>query len=294
MQLKSISDVSRAGFDEKQADLRNFEVRSRPTDERLGTVDDVLIDRGGDARYFCVRHADQDRHTLLPFAEADAERTNRTVWTRLLPETFRDLPAYSHQAGLVDDDYERRLTVGYDRSYTNDSWYDRPDYQSTGWGSGNGRPSSGRVERLDRLADYKIAEGEVDPHGWPMTGREGRTLGKVDHLVADTGSMRIRYLGVKLEGDVDPERREVLIPIGHVDLDTAQQRVTSRAFEAACMRGFPAWNGQSVTREDEQQIVIACDEVYTGDLRYEHPRYRINRAGATTAAAPHEGRTSNG
>ena len=156
-----------------------------------------------------------------------------------------------------------------------------------------GREASGKVDRLDRLSDYQVADGEPDPRGWEVIGRDERTLGEVDHLVADTGSMRVRFLSVKLDRGVDSERRDVLIPIEHVELDTDAKRVLARGFEAGCMSSLPAWSGNALTREEEQQIVIACEQVYIGTLRDDHLRHPEDRV-LDAPRVPGDGRRSDG
>lgn len=275
MALRSISDSDDAQSTASRSDLRNFEVRTRSTKDRLGTVDDVLVDQSGQIRYLCVRHAGDDRHTLLPIGEVQADRTNRMVWAPVLHrESFGELPTWSHDPASIDTDYERRLAAAYDGTYTKETYYERPEYRTRGWGRGIVRESSGELDRLDRLKDYRIAEGEPDPRGWSVRGRDGRALGEVDHLIGDTASMRVRYLVVKVDHEIAPERREVLIPVGHVDLDINGKRVLARGFDANCIADLPGWSGRRLTREEEERIIAACGQPYEEELRYSHPRYR--------------------
>ena len=269
MALHSVSDARNVRYEEGTHDLRNFTARTRDNDN-IGTVDDVLIDDRGRARYVCVRHNSSGRHTLVPAGTVLADRANQSV---VIPSVeYSDVPDYSHQTGAVDEEYERRLSGAYDRAFDADRYDDRPDYRTRGWGAGTDRSSTNQLERLDRLPDYKVADGDPDPRGWEVLGRDGTTLGEVDFLIGDTGSMRVRYLAVKLEPGIG-RGGHVLIPTGHVDLDTDEDRVTSRGLDAACIANLPAYDGGPVTRDLEQKTAAACNQSYEGANRYEHPRY---------------------
>ena len=56
-----------------------------------------------------------------------------------------------------------------------------------------------RLARLDDLDDVRIAEGDPDPRGWDVLAADGRAVGRVDTLIADTAAMKVRYLDVELD-----------------------------------------------------------------------------------------------
>ena len=274
MALHSISDSGRSvRFDQGTHDLRNYEVRTKDSN-KVGTVDDVLVDDRGRTRYLCMKHDSGDRHTLIPAGSARTDRENRRVNLSTIDrDSFSNAPKYSHDPSTINDDYERRLASAYDERHTDERFYDRSDYNS-GWGRGTDEKNSGRLERLDKLDDYKVADGEPDPRGWKMIGRGGKTLGKVDHLVGDTTSMRVRYLVVELDDSIDEKNRNVLIPVGHVDLDTSKRNVVTRGLDATCVGNIPAYTGGPVSRDYENTVMTTCESAYEGANRYEHPRYK--------------------
>lgn len=84
------------------------------------------------------------------------------------------------------------------------------------------------AESLDRLGDYKVADGFPDPRGWEVRTTEGRRIGKVDDLLVDRQAMRVKYLDVELDRDVAQRRgddRHVRIPVGAARLDDARDDV---------------------------------------------------------------------
>lgn len=275
MTLRTLTDRSelRAGAD--TFDARNQKVRSRIDNETIGTVEDVLIDDQGVARYLSVDMEGEDRRVLLPVGEAEADREANVVWvTGLSRSSFRDFPQYDRSPASINEDYEKRLHTAYETAYAGDRYHDRPDYRSRGWGRGTGSAESGRLERLDKVSDVDVASGEPDPRGWKVVGRNGLEIGKVDHLIGDTGAMKVRYLVTKVDKGVLDDGRDVLIPVGHVDLDTDAKRVVVDALDATMLQALPAYSGGPISREDEQKISSAYSNAYTGANRYRHPRYR--------------------
>lgn len=79
----------------------------------------------------------------------------------------------------------------------------------------------GRVAPLDELSDFEVADGEPDIKGWKVHSSDGRDVGKVKGLIADTNAMKVRYLEVDLDKKelrLD-DSRHVLIPIGAARLN---------------------------------------------------------------------------
>jgi sporulation protein YlmC with PRC-barrel domain len=270
MALHSISGSNNVRFQDGTYDLRSFAARSR-SGVRVGAVDDVIVDDEGNARYICVQRSANDRHMLVPVGIVDAEPESKEV---SIPDgEYSDIPEYSHQAGTIDTDYERRIVSAWETDHTGEQFYDRSDYRSRDW-SGSQHKAQPRLERLDRLRDYRVAHGDPDPRGWLIVGRNGKTLGKVDHLIGDTESMRIVYLDVELDRDLVHGKRHILVPTGHVEIDSERKRVIARGIDTRCALNLPEWTGGAISRDYEREIVGVCDTAYEGANRYEHPRYR--------------------
>jgi uncharacterized protein (TIGR02271 family) len=121
------------------------------------------------------------------------------------------------------------------------------------------RPSNDpRCAALKDLGDYEVAEGYPDPRGWTVRSADGRDVGKVRDLIVDTGSMRTRYLAVRLDDDFTGDRgrdddRDVLVPIGAARLDDDADDVVLNDMTADRLTTLPAYDTRSLTRENETE-----------------------------------------
>jgi len=119
------------------------------------------------------------------------------------------------------------------------------------------RPSDHpQVAALKDLGDYEVAEGYPDPRGWTVRSADGTDVGKVHDLIVDTGSMRARYLAVRLDDDFGGSRndRDVLIPIGTARIDDDGNNVVVNNLSADRFATLPAYQAGSLTREQEHDL----------------------------------------
>jgi len=142
------------------------------------------------------------------------------------------------------------------------------------------------IAPLKDLKDYKVAKDDPDVRGWQVLGRDERTVGKVNDLLADTAAMRVRYLDVELDRDllataprvpgtaavvgahaapgmagagpvVEREvgdtagERHVLIPIGSARLDEEHDRIYLEGMESHDAVLLPPYDHRAFTREYE-------------------------------------------
>ena len=78
-----------------------------------------------------------------------------------------------------------------------------------------------RKTRLQKLSgsDFEIVDGQPDIRGWDVKDNSGSRLGKVDELIFDYQSRKVRYIVVKTnKSNNDTAERDVLIPIGIAEL----------------------------------------------------------------------------
>lgn len=147
--------------------------------------------------------------------------------------------------------------------------------------------ATGQLAHLSDLDDMRIVEGEPDIRGWSVRGVDGETVGKVEDLLVDTASMKVRYIEVRLEKAIakdigrtadltstpisemaadarglpnddrrsdDEAGRFMLIPIGVVRLDNDADDVLLDA-QASQMVGIPAYDRKALTREHETDVL---------------------------------------
>lgn len=119
------------------------------------------------------------------------------------------------------------------------------------------RPSDEpRCAALHDLGDYEIAEGYPDPRGWSVRSADGRDVGKVHDLIVDTGTMRTRYLAVRLDDEVagDRDRHDVLVPIGAARLDDDRDDVIVNDLTADRFATLPSYEAGALTRDHEREL----------------------------------------
>ncbi len=113
-------------------------------------------------------------------------------------------------------------------------------------------------DRLHELngSNYEIAKGQEDITGWDVKDSQGDIVGKVDDLVFDKESLKVRYMILKLKKDKDlgiDETRKVLIPIGMAQLDREDDEVFLQNFNIARLNSLPEYSKDMLNREMETQ-----------------------------------------
>lgn len=121
-----------------------------------------------------------------------------------------------------------------------------------------------RLARLEDLDGYQVADGEPDPRGWDVRAANGRTIGRVDSLIADTGAMKVRYLDVALDKDALnlSEDRHVLIPIGGATLAEKEDVVGLPSLQSSRVAQLPPYRHTEISREDEYRLMAQFDGRY--------------------------------
>lgn len=151
------------------------------------------------------------------------------------------------------------------------------------------RDRAGRLARLEDLDNYKIADGQPDIRGWKVKTTDGTEVGKVTNLIADTGTMDVRYVETRVKPEVlgTSDDECVLIPIGAARLNDDDDTVIVDRLPAAGLRGAPRFGQGPVAAEHEQALAqyhgaAAADTPearahFFGNRRpaREHPRYLV-------------------
>ncbi|MGH7504196.1 MAG: PRC-barrel domain-containing protein [Longimicrobiales bacterium] len=311
MALRPLSRLTKFSFAPGTFDVRAFEVRTLADDEDVGTVDDVLVDENGNARYMDIDVGVFRKHVLLPVGQARVDADDDIVWvTGMTRAQLKDIPEWHHDTDLLDVGYESRLGRAYSDTYRDDRYYDRPEYNATWWhGTEREPPASAdvgtrraRLRRLSELDDYEVADDDPDPRGWDVQSADGRSIGRVDELIVEPAAMKARYLDVELDAsalELDGNRH-VLIPVGFAELDPDDDRVKLNTVRSSDLATLPAHTG-AIERSYEDTL----NERYAGGLtsenRYAHPMYRVDifygartLPGTETPRDPRAGRDTRG
>jgi stress response protein YsnF len=106
-----------------------------------------------------------------------------------------------------------------------------------------------------RGSGFEIMNGEPDIRGWKVRNLENQVIGKVDELLFDIVSLKVRYLVVKLDGKpINLISRDLLIPIGLAELDEDDDFVLFPDVTAGHLASLPEYKKGKFTVQTEQQI----------------------------------------
>lgn len=135
-----------------------------------------------------------------------------------------------------------------------------------------------RPDRLHELngSNFEIAKGQEDITGWDVLDAQRNKIGKVDDLVFDKESMKVRYIILQVKKNKDiglDERRKVLIPIGTAELDKDDDNVILPNMTVSQLNSIPEYNHNMLNRDMETKTfntVTGGAAVAAGNDFYNH------------------------
>lgn len=129
------------------------------------------------------------------------------------------------------------------------------------------------LKRLDWNSDYKVAKGDPDIRGWSVADSSGNEFGKVDGLLFEPESREVRY------GIVKTRDRDVLLPIGSLDVNESRKVITTRGYDQSRISGLSAFTGDSFDETTERshykQHNTGWNETAAVDYKTEHFRGNV-------------------
>lgn len=248
MALRHISRIDDFSFPSDAWDVRGWTVRTRPDDEKVGKVEDMLLDHSGGLRYLDVNMGFLRKHVLVPLDHAWADRDDKVVWIETLTkEQLHDVPEYALDAESLDENYERRLDTIY--GGTAASAHRSLVAPST--------DVEGELplRRLADVPDYRVA-GD-DPRKWEVITGDGRAVGRTAELLIDPGTMKARYLDIALDEDslgLEPVDRHVLIPTDRVRLERSRRKVVVAGLLSGDLAAYPQYGGLPFRHRQAKEI----------------------------------------
>lgn len=264
MRFVPISRAEGYEFSGDAFDVRGWEVRTTADGERVGKVDDLLIDDAGSPRYLDVDLGLLKKHVLVPLAHARVDGQDDVVWVDGLTRgEFEDVPEYTRDPRVLSEDYERRLSEVY-RGGTVAAARERDaDVVRDERESGDVR----RLARLGDLKEYRVSKGDADPRGWDVLTGDGRKIGGVTELIVDQTTMEARYLDCDVDErklELEPVDRHVLIPVEAARLDRGKKNVVVDGLFVKDVASLPIYPGLPLTGDVEHSI---RDAFRTGSRR---------------------------
>ena len=249
MALRPISRMNDFAFPEEAWDVCGWTVRTRPDDQKVGKVEDMLLDASGTLRYLDVDMGFMKKHVLVPLDHAWADRDDKVVWIETLTkERLHEVPEYALDPEALDEGYERRLDALYGGTTAS-------AHRDLVAPSTNG-DSELELRRLGSIEDQYRVAGD-DPRKWDVVTGDGRAVGRVAELIVDPGSMKARYLDVALdeeELDLEPVDRHVLLPTDRVRLNRKKKTVVVSGLLAGDLAAYPQYGGLPFRQRQAKEL----------------------------------------
>jgi hypothetical protein len=111
MRHTALSLQRNTSFPASMADVRDFEVRTRDNNEKVGKVGDLVCDPEGRLRYLDVTLGGlfNRKRVLLPVGLARVDRSNDVLWIAgMTKEQVKQLPDYDGDPDAITEEYERQ------------------------------------------------------------------------------------------------------------------------------------------------------------------------------------------
>lgn len=199
---------------------------------KVGTVSDLLIDRGGQVRFLAVDLGLFRKAVLLP-VEAMEWGEAALVLPRWTYEEVKALPAYDAGVPLT-----REVLDELERAH--------PRYFGTA--GPPPPPASGDAPRIVPLRDakeFKLQKGAPNLRGWTVYGADNERLGTVAEMLVDAVAMKVRYLSVDVDDDLFAlkEDRHVAVPLEAAELRERGEDVWLKGLPAREIARLPAYTG---------------------------------------------------
>ena len=192
------------------ADVRGWEVRTGVDDEKVGKVDDLVIDAGNRIRYLEVDTGGlfTAKRVLLPIGLTQLDEHRDVIWIpNMTKQRFKSLPEYSGDVNTLTEDYERRLLAAFPVGVTGEQAYSAE------------RLYAPRLGRIDK-AEPRIARVEEEL----AIGKRAVQSGEV--LIRKTvETERVRRPVTRVREEVEVERRPVERAAGAADVDIREDEV---------------------------------------------------------------------
>jgi uncharacterized protein (TIGR02271 family) len=283
MALAKIADLYPNYKDEifNGEDLKDFSVYSY-SDEKIGSVYDILIDDRDSFRYFVVDTGFWifGKKVLLPVGRARVDYAQERVYAiGLTKEQAENLPKYDDDM-VVDYDYEERVRNVYRRAPARGattSTYDHNSYSYDNdaelYGLNNdyhgnlGQYQESLMRHRDRFhatrgaglykignlyPDYRNIFGDDDLMNYSFYSATDEKVGSVEDILVDRDG-RIRYFvvdtGFWFFG------KKVLLPVGRARLDRRQQRIYATGLTKEQAENLPKYDSDMVVDYDYEERV---------------------------------------
>ncbi|MGH9723378.1 MAG: PRC-barrel domain-containing protein [Bryobacteraceae bacterium] len=265
MRFVPVSRQEGYNFPPNTFDVRGWQVMTALDREKVGKVDDILVDETGRPRFLDVDVGIFKKHVLVPLGQARLDSRDDVVWIEGVGRGgLENIPEYTHDPRVVSPDYELRLNDMYRKSDAVGATAkgataagrlsDRGDHREEEYGGFR------RLSRLTDLNDYRVAEGDTDPRGWDVITGDGHRIGNCTELIVDTQMLEATYLDTDIDEkklNLEAVDRHILVPIEAARLDRARRNIVVDGLFLKDVGTVPLYSGLPLTSDSEDQIHAA-------------------------------------
>jgi stress response protein YsnF len=111
-----------------------------------------------------------------------------------------------------------------------------------------------RLQEL-RGSGYEMADGNPDIRGWHVRNLQGQVIGKIEELLFDAQSRKVRYLIVNVEGKaLNIVSRKILVPVGLAELHEENDDVIFPNVHRGHLASLPDYKKGKVTAATERAV----------------------------------------
>lgn len=253
------------------------DIGERPIGELYGTLAD---EDSGLIRYLDISLTLDDRHVLVPIGHTRIMRDSIPPKVRLRTVSYEDLqtiPEYEPET-MPAPAYQSELIAAFSRIFSGERYYAHPAFDHARLYAGehpvvaDDEPEDRRVlGSLAQLDGYRLKAGAADIRGWRVIDRSGNVAGSIHDLVVDIQARKVRYLDILLH----QMRRRTLLPVGYAQIDAPALCVRTPALEVEDLSVLPEYQGEDITREDENRLRVALEGRLVGPRYFDRPDFYI-------------------
>lgn len=211
---------------------------------KVGTVEDLLLDRTGQVRFLSVDPGLFRKGFLLPAWSLEWGESS-LVLTGWSADELKALPPYDPARPMTAEVLEE-MARAHPRFYADP--HTLPGLPP--------RREEERIVPLREAKGFRVPKEATDPQGWSVFGADGERLGTVAGLLVDPVAMRVAYLDVDVADDLFQlgDDRHVAVPAARVDLRERGQDVWVQGLSAREAAALPAYTGGALDPLVEQRV----------------------------------------
>lgn len=111
-----------------------------------------------------------------------------------------------------------------------------------------------RLQELSK-SEFEISEEQPDINNWKIVDVNGDEIGEVNDLIFDMETKKVRYIVALLDLEEEEGSKQVLVPIGIVDLDESEDEVLMPEETVVFLKSLPAYKSGTVISPAEELAI---------------------------------------